>query len=179
VSAAPLHTTSRRRPDRAALVVAAALLVIAAVIAWDAAHLNAVVRYARIGPQTVPYVVAACLAGLGLWGIVEALRGDFPEREPQEVRPLLWIVGGLLLQLLSIRTLGFSIATGMLFALVARGFGERRWWLSLPAGLVLSAVIWLIFARGLALTLPAGPPEHALSGALSALLSLGKSGPAA
>lgn len=168
-----------RRPDRAALAVAAVLIAAGGVVAWDASHLNAAVRYARIGPQTVPYVVAFGLAGLGLWTIIEALRGDFPEREPQEVRPVLWIVGGLLLQLLTIRTIGFSIATGLLFALVARGFGERRWWISVPAGVVISMLVWLLFARGLALTLPGGPLEHALSAALSALLALVVPGSAA
>ncbi|ODU56045.1 MAG: hypothetical protein ABS99_06450, partial [Acetobacteraceae bacterium SCN 69-10] len=166
-------------PDRAALADAAVLIAVGGVIAWDASHLNAAVRYARIGPQTVPYVVAVGLAGLGLWTIIEALRGDFPEREPQEVRPVLWIVGGLLLQLLTIRTVGFSIATGLLFALVARGFGERRWWISVPAGVVISMLVWLLFARGLALTLPGGPLEHALSAALSALLTLVVPGSAA
>ena len=170
---------SRRRPDRAALVVAAVLIGLAGLIAWDASHLNAAVRYARIGPQTVPYVVALGLAGLGLWTVIEALRGDFPEREPQEARPVLWIVGGLLLQLLAIRTIGFSIATGLLLALVARGFGERRWWISVPAGVVISMLMWLLFARGLALTLPAGPPEHAVAAAMSALLALGARGAAA
>ena len=161
----------KRRPDRAALAIAAVLLVVAGTIAWDASHLSGVARYARIGPQTVPLVIALCFAGLGFWTILEAWRGDFPEREPQELRPVLWIVGGLLLQLMSIRMVGFSIATGLLFAFVARGFGERRWWLSLAAGILLSIVIWLIFSRGLALTLPTGPLEHAVWDAITTLLA--------
>jgi hypothetical protein len=40
-------------------------------------------------------------------------------------------------------------------------------------------LMWLLFARGLALTLPAGPPEHAVAAALSALLALGARGAAA
>ena len=170
-------TKHERRPERAALAVAAALLVVAGVIAWDASHLSSVARYARIGPQTVPLVIALCLAGLGIWTIIEAWRGDFPERDRQEVRPVLWIVAALLVQLLTIRTVGFSIAAGLLFALVARGFGERRWWLSVPAGLLISLVIWLIFARGLAMTQPAGPIEQALSNALTALLSANRGAP--
>lgn len=167
-----------RRPDRAALAIAAALLVLAGVIAWDASHLSAVARYARIGPQTVPLVIALCLAGLGAWTIIEAWRGDFPARDQQDARPVLWIVAGLLLQLLTIRVVGFSIATGLLFALVARGFGERRWWLSVPSGLLISLLIWLIFARGLALTLPSGPVEQALSNTLTAALSASRGAPA-
>lgn len=158
----PLNRNPERRPDWAALVIAAALLVLAGVVAWDASRIGGVVLYARIGPQTVPYAIAICLAGLGLWTIVEALRGDFPEREPQEALPVLWIVAGLLIQLLTIRVIGFSTATGVLFALVARGFGERRFWISIPFGIVLSIAVWVIFARGLSLTLPHGPLEDAL-----------------
>ena len=156
------HIAKERRPDRAALVIAAALLGLSAIIAWDTTRLAAGGAYARVGPQTIPYVIAACLAGLGVWTIFAALRGDFPEREPQEAKPVLWIVGGLVLQLVLIRFTGFSIATGLLFGFVARGFGERRLWLSLPSGILLAAIVWFIFARGLQLSLPAGPPEQAL-----------------
>ena len=156
------HTSERRRPDRAALVIAAALIILGLVVAWDASRLGAGGAYARVGPQTIPYVIAACLVGLGIWTGFEAWRGDFPEREHQEMRPVLWIVGGLVVQLALIRFTGFSIATGLLFALVARGFGERRLWLSIPAGILLAGIVWFAFARGLQLTLPAGPPEQAL-----------------
>lgn len=167
MSTEPLHRNPERRPDRAALVIAAVLLVLAAVVAWDASRIGGGGAYARIGPQTIPYVIAGCLAALGVWTIFEALRGDFPEREPQEAMPVLWIVGGLLIQLLTIRFIGFSIATGLLFALVARGFGERRFWISIPFGIVLSILVWVIFARGLSLTLPHGPLEDALMNLLT------------
>jgi putative tricarboxylic transport membrane protein len=169
VSTEPLNTNPERRPDRAALVIAAALLVLAAVVAWDASRVTGGGQYARIGPQTIPFVIAICLAGLGVWTIIEALRGDFPEREPQELRPVLWIVAGLLIQLLTIRFIGFSIATGVLFALVARGFDERRFWISIPFGIVLALVVWAVFARGLSLTLPHGPLEDTLGNILTQL----------
>lgn len=162
---------SERRPDRAALVIAGVLLVLAIVVAWDASRLSGAAAYARIGPQTVPYVIACCLAVLGLWTVIEAWRGDFPEREPQEARPVLWIVAGLLVQLLTIKFIGFSIATGVLFALVARGFGERRFHLSAPFGIILSVLVWVVFARGLALTLPQGPLEQALTSVLNSIFS--------
>ncbi len=163
----PLQRNRERRPDRAALIIAAVLLVLAVVVAWDAGHLGGAARYARIGPQTIPYIIAVCLAALGVWTIVEAIRGDFPAREHQEAMPVLWIVAGLLIQLLTIRTIGFSIATGVLFALVARGFGERRFWISIPFGIVLATLVWVVFARGLSLTLPHGPLEDALMALLT------------
>jgi putative tricarboxylic transport membrane protein len=81
--------------------------------------------------------------------------------------PIAWIYGGLVLQLVTIRYIGFSIATGLLFAFVARGFGERRFWISIPFGIVLATVVWVIFARGLSLTLPHGPLEDALAAIFS------------
>ena len=163
MSSEPLNRNPERRPDRAALVIAAVLLVLAAVVAWDAGRITGGGAYARIGPQTIPYAIAICLAGLGLWTIIEAWRGDFPEREHQEAMPVLWIVAGLLVQLLTIRFIGFTIATGVLFALVARGFGERRFWISIPFGIVLSLIVWALFARGLSLSLPQGPLEDAIT----------------
>lgn len=151
---------TKRRPDWAALVIAAFLFVVAVVIFWDASHLRTIAQYDRIGPTTVPMVVAAGLFVLGVWTVFEAWRGDFPEREHQEFGPVLWVVAGLLAQMALLRLAGFSIATGALFALTAFGFGKRKLWISLPLGIVLSFIVWAIFARLLQLTLPAGPLEH-------------------
>ncbi|MGN6489655.1 MAG: tripartite tricarboxylate transporter TctB family protein [Devosia sp.] len=150
----------KRRPDVAALIIAAALALLGAVIAWDAARLGTGGAYARIGPQTVPYVIAVCLGILAVWTVFEAWRGDFPEREPQELAPVAWIVGGLLIQLLLIKTVGFSIATAIMFALTARGLGRVSLPFALLVGLVLCTAIWFLFARVLQLSLPTGPLEH-------------------
>ena len=97
---------------------------------------------------------------LSVWTGIEAWRGDFPEREAQEFGPVIWIVGGLAAQMLLLNTVGFSIATGILFAATARGFGKRPLWMTIPIGIALSFVVWIIFAKGLQLSLPAGPLEH-------------------
>jgi putative tricarboxylic transport membrane protein len=152
----------QRRVDRAALVVAAGLFVLGAVVTWDASRLGAGGAYARIGPQTIPYVIAGCLAALGVWTIVEALRADFPERERPEHRPVLWIVGGLIAQLILLRLAGFSIATGVMFGMVVSGLGRRPLWFTVPVGIILALAVWLIFAKLLSLSLPAGPPETAI-----------------
>ena len=100
------HTSDTRRPDRAALVIAVALFGLAVLIAWDASRLGAGGAYARIGPQTIPYVTAICLAGLAGWTVIEAYRGDFPEREHQEFAPVLWIVGVFIARMALIKFVG-------------------------------------------------------------------------
>jgi putative tricarboxylic transport membrane protein len=155
---APNKTT--RRPDWAALVIAAGLAIVAAVIVWSTANQSGTASYARIGPTTFPYVIAGALFVLSLWTAVEAWRGDFPEREQQEISPILWIVGGLAAQMLLLKTAGFSIATGLLFAATARAFGRGPLWKTIPLGIVLAFVVWFIFAKGLQLSLPAGPLEQ-------------------
>ena len=150
----------RPRPDRGALVIAALLAVLAAVIFWKTRSKPVAAMYARVGPTTFPYVIAAGLAALAVGTAVSAWRGGFPAREPDNAGPILWIVGGLVAQMALLKLAGFSIATGVLFALTARGFGRGPLWLTVPIGVAFSLVIWVIFARVLQLSLPAGPLER-------------------
>ncbi|GGA89575.1 C4-dicarboxylate ABC transporter [Brucella endophytica] len=155
-----IEKKGRARPGKAALVFAAGLAILAIVVFWKTATMGGAASYARIGPTAFPYAISAGLLILSVWTAVEAWRGDFPEREPQETRPILWIVGGLAVQMLLLKTVGFSIATGLLFAATARGFGKGPLWQTIPIGIVLAFVIWLVFAKGLQLSLPAGPLEQ-------------------
>ena len=70
---------------------------------------------------------------------VAGLRGEFPAREADEHAPVLWIVAGLVAQMLLIAYTGFSIATGILFAATARGMGRGPLWITIPIGIVLCA----------------------------------------
>ena len=153
-------TAEQRRPDRAALVIAAVLVAIAAVIFVDVSRLKGMAGYSQVGPATIPDWIGFALIGLAIWTVVAAFRRDFPEREKQELGPVVWIVAGLAAQMLLLRLAGFSIATGVLFGLTAAGFGKRKLWITIPVGIVLCLVIWLIFAGMLQLSLPAGPLER-------------------
>ena len=149
-----------RRPDRAALVIAVVLVVVSVVIAWSTYNTGGAGNTTRIGPKTFPYVVAAGLFILAIFTVFAALRGDFPTRPEQNVGPMVWIVGGLVAQMFLLNVAGFSVATGLLFAATARGFGRGPLWMTIPLGIVLAFVIWVIFAKGLQLSLPAGPIER-------------------
>ena len=150
------RSSEARRPDRAALVIAAILVVVAIGIAWSTSQTGGVAGYSPVGPKTFPYIIAAGLFGLGVLTAIEGWRGDFPEREPQALAPMAWIIGGLAVQMLTMKTVGFSIATGLLFAATAKGFGRGPLWFTVPVGIVFAFVVWVIFAKGLQLSLPAG-----------------------
>ena len=59
---------------------------------------------------------------------------------------------------------GFIISSVWLFALTARGFGERIGPKLLGIGVVLSFAVYLFFTKALSLALPAGPLERLLLG---------------
>jgi len=150
--------------DRAGLVIAAALILAGLGIGLATWSGGTVAMNTPIGPKTVPYIIAAAFLLLGAFTVAAALRGDFPERERQDWPPMLWIIGGLVVQLLTMKTAGFAISTGLLFAATAKGFGRGPLWKTIPIGIVFAFLIWLIFAKGLQLTLPVGTMWERLLG---------------
>jgi putative tricarboxylic transport membrane protein len=146
-------------PDRAVLVIAAVLVLAGAAVALATFEAPSTTGYSPVGARTVPFILAGALVVLGALTAVAGIRGNFPKREKQDIPPMLWLIGGLAVQLLAMKTVGFSIATGLLFAAAARGFGRGPLWMTIPVGIVFSFVMWVIFAKGLQLTLPAGPLE--------------------
>ena len=152
-----------RRPDGAALVIAAVLAAIAIVIFWQTSMMRVPPIQQRVGPQVFPYIVASGLLVFALATVVSAFRNGFPERSRDDFRPIAWIVAGLVGQILLLSTAGFSIATGILFAFTAKGFGRGPLWQTIPIGVVFAFIVWFIFSQGLRLTLPTGALERLLT----------------
>lgn len=151
-----------RRPDVAALVIAVLLAGLAILIFVQTRSMPVAGQHTRVGPTTAPYVVSGCLALLAIGHVFAAFRHGLPEREADMPGPMLWIVGGLVLQMVLLKPAGFAIATGLLFAFAARGFGKGPLWMTIPIGVAISLAIWLVFAGLLKLSLPAGPLERLL-----------------
>ncbi len=124
------------------------------------ARLTFAQAFNSLGTTVFPYVVATGLALLSIGTFVSAFRHGFPERSKDDYGPIFWIVGGLVAQILLLSTAGFAIATGILFAFTAKGFGRGPLWQTIPIGIVFAFVVWFIFARGLQLSLPMGPFER-------------------
>lgn len=151
---------ARRGVDRAGIVIAIALALLAAVIAIDASRIQANVTYG-MGPQAVPYVIAIGLGVLALGNLINALRGDFPEREDMDFRPVGLVLAGLagMIAIIGFGG-GFIPAMTVLFAATATAFGRRAILTDLVIGFVIGTVIYLAFSRLLTLSLPAGPLER-------------------
>ncbi len=155
----PLITTTKR-PDKAGFVIAFGLAVLALIVGWDAWRLASINAHSAVGPAAFPTIIAAGLALLSVATAVEAIRQGAVERPRDEIGPMAWVLAGLVGQIVLLPFLGFSIATGWLFAATAKGFGKGPVWAHLLAGTVLCFVIYVIFAKGLQLSLPQGPLER-------------------
>lgn len=157
-------TATKRRPDGAALTIAVALALLGGLLVWQAAVIPDKGGYAGIGSGALPRFIGIGLFGLAAAHVWTALRvGAEPMARPR-MGPVLWVIGGLTLQILLLRTAGFSIASGLLFAMTAAGFGKRRLLVTVPVGVGMALAIYGVFDQLLKLKLPAGFPETLIFG---------------
>ena len=145
------------------VAVAAGVLAIGAGILWGSFNLPTGGGYAQVGPGVVPRIVGVGVLLLGALLAREAFTGGFrgvdEEAEahtPMDWRAFAWATAGILAYGLTVVPVGFVPASVVLFLLVARSFGSRRWLLNAVVGLVLAVIIFAIFTYGLGLMLPPG-----------------------
>jgi putative tricarboxylic transport membrane protein len=153
-----------RRPQRAAFIIAAGLATLAGLLLWDAAGLRQDGGYAGVGPADVPRIIAFGLLLLAALTVIAGLRGSLPSPPRQDPKPILWILGGLGLQLTLLHLIGFALSGALLFGFTARAFGRKPLWLTIIVGFFISVLIYGIFDRLLRLNLPGGPLEMLIFG---------------
>lgn len=158
------HFVPQRRPSWAAFVIAAALAALAAVMLWDASLLKQDGGYGGVGPADVPRLIAIGLLVLSAATVYAGIRGNVPRAPRQEPAPVLWMLGGLVAQLVLLHPAGFAIASGLLFGFTARAMGKKPLWLTCGVGFLMALVVYGIFDRLLKLDLPAGPIERLIFG---------------
>ena len=144
----------------AELFVGLGVAALGVFIAVETSQLTVAPLYAKVGPGVIPYLVAGCLILLGLLFAAGALRGSAAAAPPAETgdwRPLLVIGAGLIAQMLLMERAGFVIASAVLFVCVAHGFGSRRYLRDAAIAILLAAIVYVGFTRGLQLPLPPGP----------------------
>lgn len=159
-----LDRATERRPDGAAFIIAAMLAGLGALLIWQGSVIPNKGGYAGIGAGDAPRFVGIGLLVLAVSHVWKGLRQRAVAIAPQQSMPVLVIVGGLALQLALLHPLGFSIASGLLFACTAAAFGKRNFAVSLPVGIVFSLSVYGVFDQLLKLNLPAGFPEKLIFG---------------
>lgn len=151
------------RRDLAGLAIAVGLFVLAYVIMNDASGYPIRRSYAQFGPEIVPYIVAAGLAGLATLTALMAWRGGFEARAPLHWEGVVWLVGAILIEIAMLYGgTGFIPASAVLFGCAARAFGQKTLLLNFTIGAILSTLLYLLFRYGLGLALPSGPLERVI-----------------
>jgi putative tricarboxylic transport membrane protein len=145
------------------VAVTAGVLAVGCAILWGSFNLPTGGGYAQVGPGVVPRIVGVVLLVLGALLAREVFTGGFrgvdeeaEARMPIDWPAFAWITGGIFAYGLLVERLGFVLASVILFVLVARSFGSRRWLLNAVVGLVLASFIFAVFNYGLGLMLPPG-----------------------
>jgi putative tricarboxylic transport membrane protein len=160
---------SIRAPVWPQALVGLGVLAVAAGLGAGAIGLPAASGYAGVGPNFLPWVVAAALALLGGWLLFEALSGGFHQLDPPsgaaqgDWASLAWVVAGVVANAALIERIGFVLACALCFALAVRGLrrsagrpagGLRRAALDLGTGIVIAAPVYWMFTKVLAVNLP-------------------------
>lgn len=146
--------------DHTAVVVGILLLLVAGVLWYDANAISRTVAYG-VGPGVMPKIIGAGLALLGLLSIVSGFRGEAESVEATDWLAVFIVIGGFIALTVIIGLGGgFLIAMAILFAATSFAFGRRAVLADLALGGLLALLTYLLFTKGLALSLPQGPLER-------------------
>lgn len=146
-------------------LVALAVVAMGAYLIYGAGQVRLLPSYSRIGPRFFPYLAGFGSLACGLLLVVAALRGergvpditeDVDLSQRDNLRPVVVLVVAMLLGVLLMERAGFVLASTVIFAGVALGFGSRRLLRDVAVGFLLAMAAYLAFTRLLDLTLPAG-----------------------
>ena len=145
-------------------IVGAFVLAIGLFIGLETYEMASTGTTTVVGPQLFPYIVAFGLIAVGVSLLREAVSGHVAHERGFELdwRAVALGSGGLILQMLLLERLGWIIATTLMFILATLAFRERRVFLSVVIGLVLTALTFAVFNYGLGLGLPVGSVFEAL-----------------
>jgi putative tricarboxylic transport membrane protein len=139
-------------------VLGGAVLALGLFVAVETSMLKVAPTHAAVGPRLFPFLVAAGLVVVGALVLHQALFGHIAHERGFELD---WVAvalvsAGLVAQLLLLETVGWVLATTLLFVAVARAFGSRRLAVDAAIGVVLASLAFAVFNYGLGLSLPTG-----------------------
>jgi putative tricarboxylic transport membrane protein len=144
------------------------VLAFAALVLWQTTEIPVSPLYAKVGPRVLPYITVGGLALFGVLLLWQGVRGGWQPDEEKEV-PIDWgavlVLGaGLVANVALIGELGFTLASTVLFVLVAFAFGDRHVVRNAAIGLAISLAAYFGFAKTLGVNIGAGVVERLLGG---------------
>lgn len=144
-------------------------IALGVLLAAGAAQMSSDAGYAGVGPNFLPWVVAASLTLCGAWLFWEARSGGFRAMEAPSGADsghwpgFVWVTVGILANAALITRIGFILSCTLCFVLAVRGFrsSEGRLDLSVRAlvidaaiGFAIAAPVFWMFTKLLAISLP-------------------------
>ena len=134
-------------------------LLVGLAFAWGSTEYN-FGSSARPGPGYFPFGLGILLAVLGGLVLFKAVTIESPDGDPVGAiawRPLLVIVGAIIMFGLVLPRLGLVLTLPLLIFVSALAGDEFHWKDALISSVVLTAGSWVIFIWGLKLTIPVWP----------------------
>jgi hypothetical protein len=113
----------------------------------------------RMGPAYFPTVLGALLAILGIAILVQSLASEGPKVPPFLVRPLFFILFGIVLFGIFLKPLGLVLASAIVVGVGAFGGHEFRWKEVAVLYVILAVFSILVFVKALGLPFPIWPGE--------------------
>jgi putative tricarboxylic transport membrane protein len=162
----PQGDTRPRGPQAA---IGAGVLALALLLGDGAVSIPSHAGYAGVGPNFLPWVVAAALAVCGTLMLVQALRGGWQRLETPsgaaraDLPPLVWVAAGIVANAALITTIGFILACTLCFMLAVRGLrssegrsggGVRQAVLDFVTGFLIAGPAFWLFTKVLGINLP-------------------------
>jgi len=142
------------------LFIGLGLLAFSGIVWWQTAAMPVSPMYAKVGPTIFPYLTAAGLAVMAVFLVAFAFRGGWQPEDEKEVPvdwgPVAFITAGLVLNVGLIGTLGFTLASTILFVLVAWAFGSRNPLRDAAIGFAFALVSFFGFAKALGVNIGGG-----------------------
>jgi putative tricarboxylic transport membrane protein len=151
-------------------LVGAGVLLTGLALAFGAISISSEAGYGGVGPNFLPWLVSVGLTVCGAWIIWEARSGGFRELDPpsgatQAYWPgFVWVSAGLLLNAALITTIGFILSCTLCYLLAVQGLrrasgqagvnAPRTWVTDFVVGLLISAPVFWMFTKFLAINLP-------------------------
>jgi len=159
-------------------ILSLGVIALALGLALGASGISSEAGYAGIGPNFLPLLVSAGLFLCGGFLFWEALSGGVrngPDSDPSQAsqaKPcwsgMIWMSAGLLLSAALITTIGFILSCALCFACAAHGLRKavassassespphiRSWLIDVVLGLAISAPVFWMFTKFLAISLP-------------------------